>query len=78
MSRDRGSRSLYRVDSNYDLLKFLDRGEAAASQNRWTFEIAWEVANKSKSSEFRIFLNGSCRRLLLLQLSSSIFVFERM
>ncbi|KAK7582751.1 hypothetical protein V9T40_014196 [Parthenolecanium corni] len=45
-SRDRASRSFYRVDSNYDLLKFLDRGEAAATQNRWTFEIAWEVANK--------------------------------
>lgn len=55
-SRDRASRSFYRVDSNYDLLKFLDRGEAAATQNRWTFEIAWEVANKSKSLEFDKYL----------------------
>lgn len=48
MSRDRTSRRFYRVDSNYDLAKFLDRGEAAAYQNRWTFEVAWEVANKSE------------------------------
>ncbi len=46
MSRDRASRRFYRVDSNYDLLRFLDRGEVASFQNRWTFETAWEVANK--------------------------------
>ncbi|XP_065220843.1 glycogen [starch] synthase [Planococcus citri] len=46
MSRDRASKRFYRVDSNYDLLRFLDRGEVAAYQNRWTFEVAWEVANK--------------------------------
>lgn len=48
MSRDRASRRFYRVDSNYDLLRYLDRGEVAAYQNRWTFEVSWEVANKGE------------------------------
>ncbi|KAL1117747.1 hypothetical protein AAG570_004062 [Ranatra chinensis] len=44
MSRERASRRFYRVDS--DLSVLLDRGQSAAQQNRWTFETAWEVANK--------------------------------
>jgi hypothetical protein len=39
MSRDRASRRFYRVDSNYELLRSLDRGELASYQNRWTFEV---------------------------------------
>ncbi|GLH08369.1 Glycogen [starch] synthase [Gryllus bimaculatus] len=46
MSRDRASRRFYRGASQNDLLAFMDRGEMAALENRWTFEAAWEVANK--------------------------------
>lgn len=35
-----------RVESSGDLLEFFDKGYAATRENRWTFEIAWEVANK--------------------------------
>ena len=27
---------------------YFDRGATAAAQNRWVFEVAWEVANKGK------------------------------
>jgi glycogen synthase len=40
------SRRISRVESNVDLLEFLDRGHTANMENRWTFEIAWEAANK--------------------------------
>lgn len=30
----------------------MDRGETATAQNKWVFEIAWEVANKGL---YRIF-----------------------
>ncbi|XP_058447897.1 glycogen [starch] synthase [Malaya genurostris] len=40
------SRRYSRVESSSDLLAFLDRGHSANTENRWTFEIAWEVANK--------------------------------
>ncbi|CAD7093823.1 unnamed protein product [Hermetia illucens] len=40
------SRRISRVESNLDLLDFFDRGYTATRENRWTFEIAWEVANK--------------------------------
>ncbi|KDR15979.1 glycogen [starch] synthase [Zootermopsis nevadensis] len=46
MSRDRASRRFYRMESQNELLAFMDRGEMASCQNRWTFEAAWEVANK--------------------------------
>ncbi|XP_071441109.1 glycogen [starch] synthase [Hetaerina americana] len=46
MSRERMSRRFYRVDSAHDLIAFLDKGELASCENRWTFEIAWEAANK--------------------------------
>lgn len=42
-------RRISRVESSGDLLGFLDRGHLAKGENRWTFEIAWEVANKVKS-----------------------------
>lgn len=35
-----------RVESGLDLTEFLDRGHSAKCENRYTFEIAWEVANK--------------------------------
>lgn len=40
------SRKFFRVESGHDLFGGLDRGIIAAEGNRWTFEIAWEVANK--------------------------------
>ncbi|CAH2056086.1 unnamed protein product, partial [Iphiclides podalirius] len=46
MSRDRSSRRFYRADSTHDLLSYMDRGQAASVENRWTFETAWEAANK--------------------------------
>jgi len=42
----RQSRRFYRVDSQHDLLAYLDRGESAIQEHRWTLEIAWEAANK--------------------------------
>lgn len=46
MSRERSySRRFYRGES-YSNLAVMDRGTTAEEQNRWTFEIAWEVANK--------------------------------
>ncbi|KAI8433442.1 hypothetical protein MSG28_015478 [Choristoneura fumiferana] len=46
MSRDRSSRRFYRAESMHDLLSFMDKGQAASDENRWTFECAWEAANK--------------------------------
>ncbi|XP_028034904.1 glycogen [starch] synthase isoform X1 [Bombyx mandarina] len=46
MSKDRSSRRFYRAESTHDLSSFMDRGRAASDENRWTFECAWEVANK--------------------------------
>uniref|UniRef100_U5ET57 Glycogen [starch] synthase n=1 Tax=Corethrella appendiculata TaxID=1370023 RepID=U5ET57_9DIPT len=40
------SRRFSRVESSSNLLEYLDRGHSANTENRWTFEIAWEVANK--------------------------------
>lgn len=48
MSRDRASRRFYRMESQNELLAFMDKGEMASIQNRWTFEAAWEVANKGE------------------------------
>ncbi|XP_073989606.1 glycogen [starch] synthase isoform X2 [Rhodnius prolixus] len=42
----KASRRFYRIDSAHDLSAVMDRGLSAAQNNRWTFEIAWEVANK--------------------------------
>lgn len=52
MSRERANRRFYRVDSAHDFTAFMDKGQRAATQNRWTFEIAWEVANKGKLFTF--------------------------
>lgn len=40
------SRRFYRGESTVDLSEFLDHGDTANRENRWTFEIAWEAANK--------------------------------
>lgn len=40
------NRRFSRVESAGDLLGFLDRGHLANRENRWTFEVAWEAANK--------------------------------
>lgn len=45
----KAARRFYRIDSAHDL-QFLDAGESASAENRWTFEIAWEVANKGTYS----------------------------
>lgn len=42
------SRRFYRAESVVELSGFLDRGHCANLENRWTFEVAWEVANKGK------------------------------
>jgi hypothetical protein len=36
------------VESQNELLAYMDKGEMASCQNRWTFEAAWEVANKGE------------------------------
>ncbi|KAF7284702.1 glycogen [starch] synthase [Rhynchophorus ferrugineus] len=47
MSRERSSsRRFYRGESYSNLLACMDRGMTAEEQNRWTFEVAWEAANK--------------------------------
>ena len=46
----KAARRFYRVDSAHDL-QFIDQGESATAENRWTFEIAWEVANKGKTTK---------------------------
>ncbi|XP_066257630.1 glycogen [starch] synthase [Euwallacea similis] len=47
MSRERSSsRRFYRGESYSNLLTCMDRGMTAEEQNRWTFEVAWEAANK--------------------------------
>lgn len=40
------SRRYSRIESGADLLEFLDRGHSANKENRYTFEVAWEAANK--------------------------------
>ncbi|CAH0549333.1 unnamed protein product [Brassicogethes aeneus] len=40
------SKRFYRGESYSNLLACLDKGQLAEEQNRWTFEIAWEAANK--------------------------------
>lgn len=49
----KAARRFYRVDSSRDL-QYLDAGESASAENRWTFEIAWEVANKGEMIDFTI------------------------
>ncbi|KAI4454787.1 glycogen synthase [Holotrichia oblita] len=47
MSRERSfSRRFYRGDTSSNLWACMDRGMQAEEENRWTFEIAWEAANK--------------------------------
>ncbi|XP_034935641.1 glycogen [starch] synthase [Chelonus insularis] len=46
MSRERASRRFYRMDSCNDLAMYMDRGQSAEQESRWSFEVAWEVANK--------------------------------
>lgn len=38
-------RTLKNVEPDMDDFE-MDRGDTAAAQNKWVFEIAWEVANK--------------------------------
>lgn len=39
-------RRFSRVESTGDLKDYFDRGDIASRENRWNFEVAWEVANK--------------------------------
>lgn len=50
------ARRFYRAESNADLLSYLDRGQSAFKENRWTFEIAWEAANKGMLNCFLMML----------------------
>lgn len=52
------ARRFYRADSMVDLSGFLDRGFSANLENRWTFEIAWEVANKGTCQFFILSWNA--------------------
>ena len=36
----------YRFESQADLSRYMDYGVHFAEENRWCFEIAWEVAHK--------------------------------
>lgn len=49
------SRRFYRADSCSNLLSMMDRGLMAQEENRWTFEIAWEAANKGNKKLCFIF-----------------------
>lgn len=40
------SKRFYRMDSYSNLMGYMDRGLSAEEQNQWTFECAWEAANK--------------------------------
>lgn len=46
MSRSSIGRRFYRGESCSNLVGLLDRGQQAEEDNRWTFEVAWEAANK--------------------------------
>lgn len=47
MSKEKpSSRRFYRAESSTNLMAYLDRGMTAEEENRWTFEVAWEAANK--------------------------------
>lgn len=54
MSRERATRRFYRADSYSNLLNFMDRGFMAQEENRWSFEIAWEAANKGTKVLFLV------------------------
>jgi glycogen(starch) synthase len=49
------SRKYSRVESGSDLLVFLDKGQKANYENRFTFEVAWEAANKGILSVLQIY-----------------------
>lgn len=65
----KAARRFYRVDSAHDL-QFLHSGESASAENRWTFEIAWEVANKGMVS--LSILKQSCPQIYSNVLINSI------
>lgn len=44
-------RRFSRADSGADLTSFLDGGHSANRENRWTFEVAWEAANKGELND---------------------------
>ncbi|KAK9884179.1 hypothetical protein WA026_005134 [Henosepilachna vigintioctopunctata] len=46
MSRSSMSKRFYRGESFSNLLSLMDKGQQAEEENRWTFEVAWEAANK--------------------------------
>lgn len=52
------SKRFYRAESALDLLEYLDHGEQAQVENRWTLEAAWEVANKGMLNILKIVVNG--------------------
>ena len=42
----RMARRLYRLDPEPAPTGYLDHGNSAQVENKWVFEIAWEVVNK--------------------------------
>ncbi|KAJ8984146.1 hypothetical protein NQ317_017797, partial [Molorchus minor] len=46
MSHERASRRFYRGESYSNLMTCMDHGMQAEEENRWSFEVSWEAANK--------------------------------
>lgn len=65
MSRERATRRFYRADSCHELRAFLDRGQTANQENRWTFEVAWEAANKGYYIDSTIPTVYRCRTIFV-------------
>ncbi|KAJ8681842.1 hypothetical protein QAD02_017634 [Eretmocerus hayati] len=46
MSRSGASRRFYRLNSQQELLDYMELSDSMHYDNRWSFEVAWEAANK--------------------------------
>ena len=59
-------RSFKNTEPETETQFYFDRGATAAAQNRWVFEVAWEVANKGK--------NCLCVELSFFDIANIIFL----
>ena len=50
---NRANRRFYRADSIIFGNNYLDHGLSAEHENKWVFEISWEVVNKGMLYSFR-------------------------
>ncbi len=71
----RGSfaRNLARNISEYTPDWYSDQGVTAAENNQWSFEVAWEVANKGRVNRFLLTLFVQNYRIFTLRVSVWIF-----